>query len=80
MSNITLYEFNGLPEQEKHQMLHSRGTFLDVIEGVELKFVLYGLEKFYVELTYNSSSNSIVSLSTFKQGEKLDKFLDRFQI
>ena len=80
MQKITLYEFNQLPEQEQHAMLHSKGTFLEVIERGETKNVLYGLERFYVELEYNIKSNSITSLTTFKRGKKLDKYLDQYEL
>ena len=80
MPNITLYEFNQLPQQEQHSLVYSEGTFLDVIEIDEIKHVLYGLECFYVELQYHIPTNSIKALTTFIRGIKLDKYLDRFEI
>ena len=80
MPNMTLYEFNQLPEQEKHQLVHSEATFLEVIEEGEKRYALYGFEKFYIELTYDVSSNKITSLTTFKKGKLLDKYLERYEL
>lgn len=80
MANITLYEFNMLPQQEQHRLVHTVGTFLEVLEVEDFKNVLYGLEDFYVELKYDVESNSIKSLRTFKRGDALDRYLDKYQL
>jgi len=80
MPNITLYEFNLLPKEDQHSLVHSKGTFLEVKEIDEVKYVLYGLQQFYVELEYNIPSNSITALTTFMRGIKLDKYLDSYDI
>ncbi len=80
MQSIKLYEFNLLPPQEQHEIVHSKATFLDVVEDGNLKYALYGLEKFYIELLYDVPSNRIIKLKTFKRGQLLDKYLDRFQL
>ncbi len=80
MPPITLYEFNQLPEQEKHYSVHSAGTFLEVVEVEKFKYVLYGLEDFYVELKYQVDTNFILSLRTFKRGVALDKYLDLYEL
>ena len=80
MQKITLYEFNLLPPQEQHEIVHSKATFLEVLDWGSKKYVLYGLEQFYIELEYDVPSNKIISLRTFKRGKLLDKFLDKFQL
>mgnify|MGYP006896882722 CR=1 FL=1 len=80
MSSITLYEFNQLPEQQQHVIVHAQATFLDVFEDGNVKYLLYGLEKFYVELAYDVPSNRITKFKTFKRGPLLDKYLDRYEL
>ena len=80
MQRITLYEFKMLPDQEQHVLVHTEGTFLEVIQKDSSRFVLFGLDKFYVELVYDVPSNSIKSLKTFKRGEELDKYLDLYNL
>ena len=67
MQNITLYEFNLLPHQEQHAIVHAQATFLDVLEVGNVRLALYGLEKFYIELVYVVPSNKITQLKTFKR-------------
>ena len=80
MFRITLYEFNQLSEQEQHAMIHSRATFLEVIEEGNNRYALYGLESFFVELKYHTPSDSIKELKTFKRGRALDKYLENYKI
>ena len=80
MNRLTLYDFKRLPEQKQHAVVHTKGVFLDVIESGNSRHVLFGVEKFFVELKYDVPSNSIQSLKTFKRGSELDKYLARYEL
>ena len=75
---MTLYEFNTLTFEDKQATVWELGAFIQNIpvekESVE-DLSLYGIDKFYVELTYNWDTNKIVAVHAFKIGQYLDKYL-----
>ncbi|ALM21009.1 hypothetical protein AAT17_07120 [Nonlabens sp. MIC269] len=72
---MTLYEFNQLNQQKQYdEVLNKSGIYLDnYINGIH-RFNLYAIDRFFVELEYNSKENKIVNLIAFKQGKTLDKY------
>lgn len=72
---MTLYEFNILEQHEQHEIvLNGLGIYLDnFISGIK-RYNLYAVDKFFVEIEYDSTKNKIVGLSSFKTGELLDKY------
>lgn len=71
---LTLYEFRRLPEQEQYKITFNYGTFIDYLERKNKKLVLYAVDLFFVELEYNTTTNKILKLTTFKTGKKLFKY------
>ncbi|MFD0963238.1 hypothetical protein ACFQ1O_04360 [Pseudofulvibacter geojedonensis] len=71
---MTLYEFNLLNESDQCQTVWDNGTYLDVVTQDGIKMVLYAIDKFFVEVHYDSESNKIVGLKSFKHGQILDKY------
>jgi len=47
---MTLYQFNALDENEKHQLVWDEGVLLGCSEDSDFKYLLYQIESFYVEL------------------------------
>ena len=71
---MTLYEFNLLNLNERMDTVNQCGKFLDNhITEIE-KCNLYAIDMFFVEVVYNSESNSITEIRSFKTGELLDKY------
>lgn len=72
---MTLYEFNILEQQEQYEtVLNGLGVYLDnFISGVK-RYNLYAIDKFFVEVEYNTTKNKIVGLTAFKTGNKLDRY------
>lgn len=73
---IELYEFNRLPINERANYLWANGTFIMNVKQTEHSFNLYTLNSYYVEVKLLNSNNEIVEIVPFKQGERLNKYLD----
>lgn len=71
---MTLYEFKLLPEQEQYRKLFNEGEFITYRLGPNARFALYALEKFFVEVEYDSKSNKIVKNVSFVNGQKLELY------
>ncbi len=41
---------------------------------------LYSINKFYVELVYNTSTNKIIDVNSFKEGKGFEKYFPNIDI
>lgn len=71
---MTLYEFKLLPEEEQYRILFNEGDFITYKLETNSIFALYALDRFFVEVEYNTKSNRIVKVVSFVMGEKLDLY------
>ena len=71
---MTLYEFNLLEENDKYQTTWDLGTHIDTVVDKEKRINLYAIDKFFVEVHYDSDSNKIVDIKSFIHGHNLDKY------
>ena len=62
---ISYYDFKNLPQQSQHELVIVEGKVIGETHKNELKFVLYELSSFSVEIVY-TANNKIASLSTFQ--------------
>lgn len=67
---LSFYEFTQLPEEKQYEIVFSSGEFVDSSVKGEVKFVLYKLYSFFVEVAYNSYDNKIMNMSTFMNSQK----------
>jgi len=66
MSALTsFYEFTQLDEEKQYDLAFKNGAFLGASEKRSKKFVLYKLNNFFVEITYDIETNRIISLKAF---------------
>jgi hypothetical protein len=80
MNKMKLYEFLRLSEVEQYDAVWSFGVHVDThIEG-NVAINLYSINDFYCEVYYDMKTNKILYKQTFKQGERLDKYLDKIKI
>jgi hypothetical protein len=47
---MTLYEYKMLSEDDQWDTVFSKGKFLDMVMDGNSKFVLYAIDKFFVEV------------------------------
>jgi len=71
---MTLYEFKLLSEENQFKTIWNMGVHLDSIKTSSENIVLYALDKFFVEVYYDASTNSITECMSFIEGERLNKY------
>jgi hypothetical protein len=71
---MTLYQFNILGLNESMEAVNQHGTFLDNHVSKTERCNLYAIDRFFVELVYNSEHNTITKIRSFKTGYLLDKY------
>lgn len=64
--SISYYEFKNLPDHLQHKLVIAEGKVINVTYRDQLKYVLYELSNFSVEIVYNSFNDRIESLSAFQ--------------
>lgn len=75
---MTLYEYKMLLEDEQYDIVFSQGKFLDIVIEGTTKYVLYAIDKFFVEVVYDATHNVITEVRSFKYGQSLDKYAPKF--
>ncbi len=63
---ISYYDFNNLPKESQYELVMAEGKLINEIFKNELKFVLYEVSSFSVEIVFNRTNNKIASLSVFQ--------------
>lgn len=71
---MTLYEFNVLDLNNRMEAVNQYGKYLDNHISQTERCNLYSIDKFFVEVVYDSKSNSIVKINSFITGYLLDKY------
>jgi hypothetical protein len=77
---MKLYEFLRLSEVEQYNTVWSLGVHVDTHIKDNIAINLYSISDFYCEVFYDMKTNKILYKQTFKQGERLDKYLDKIKI
>jgi hypothetical protein len=80
MNKMKIYEFLRLSEVERYNTLWSVGVHVDTyIEG-NIAINLYVVYDFYCEVYYDMKTNKVLYKHSFKQGARLDKYLDKIKL
>jgi hypothetical protein len=77
---MKLYEFLGLSDIEQYDAVWFLGVHVDTHISDNIATNLYVVNDFYCEVYYDMKTNIIFYKQTFKQGERLDKYLDKIKI
>ncbi len=77
---MNLYDFTRLSEEEQFNTTWDIGVMVDqfIKDGIAIN--LYAINEFFVEVYYDQSNNKILYKKHFKQGELLDKYLNRINL
>lgn len=57
---MTLYEYRMLSEDDQWDAVFSIGKFLDIFIEGNSKYVLYAIDKFFVEVEWNIENDNII--------------------
>ena len=71
---MTLYECNILELNEPMEAVSQYGVYLDNYVTKDIRINCYAIDKFFVEVVYNSEYNTITEVRPFKYGDSLDKY------
>ena len=71
---MTLYEYKMLSQDDQWDAVFSIGKFLDIFIEGNSKYVLYAIDKFFVEVEWNIENDNIIGKGEFKCGETLDNY------
>jgi hypothetical protein len=75
---MTLYGFNILELNERMEAVNQFGTFLDIYISKDIHINCYAIDKFFVEVVYDSEHNTITEVRPFKYGHSLDMYSAKF--
>ena len=70
----TLEQYNNLESDEQHNLVFTKGYFVDYYIKEEKRYSLYSLFNFFVEVEYSLLIFKILSLETFEEGRLLDTY------
>ena len=77
---MKLYEFCRLTEVEQYNVVWNIGTLVDQYFKDNIVINLYAINEFFVEVYYDRASNKILYKKHFKQGELLEKYLNKIKL
>ena len=77
---MKLYEFSRLIEEEQYNTVWDIGTLVDQYFKESVVINLYAINEFFVEVYYDNDNNKILYKKHFKQGELLDKYLNKIKL
>jgi len=77
---MKLLEFLQLSDEEQYIATWKKGANVDLYLKGNIAIELYAVNNFYVEIYYERYTTERLYKKTFKQGELLDKYLDRIHL
>jgi hypothetical protein len=77
---MSLYQFILLDEMEQAEILWEHGVMIANREEEETKYILYQLDKFYIEVQYHKEQNLLKGLTPFENMNRLSPYLDKINI
>lgn len=75
-SILTLYQFKRLKESDQYVTVWKNGILLDARFDNHLRFLLYQIDSFYVEIKYNCETNELEGLKGFISIRRLIAYLN----
>lgn len=69
-----IYEFNVLSDHNKYDTVFTRGHYVDTVSENNIKYVLYSVSYFWVEVRYHSPTNKIIGIASFVSGTSLNRY------
>ena len=63
-----------LSEDEQYDTVFAKGRFIDIVIESNTKYVLYAIDRFFVEVIWDEEKDEIMGKGVFKEGISLDKY------
>lgn len=71
--SITYYDFKNLSKESQYKLVRAEGIVINETYKDKLKFVLYKVSSFSVEIVYNVTSEKIEGLNVFQNNGTYEK-------
>ncbi|MDR4951255.1 hypothetical protein REB14_03525 [Chryseobacterium sp. ES2] len=71
--SITYYDFKNLSKESQHRLVSAEGVVISETYKDKLKFVLYKVSSFSVEIVYNVTNEKIEGLNVFQNSGTYEK-------
>lgn len=69
-----IYDFRNKTTHEQYDIIFTQGQFIDTVTSNDIKYALYAVSMFWVEVEYHAPSNKILKCTPFVSGDKLNKY------
>lgn len=69
-----IYKFNMLSDHDKYDTVFTKGQFVDSVSEEKVKYGLYSISYFWVEVSYHPETNKIIGLNSFVEGASLNRY------
>ncbi|PBQ31053.1 hypothetical protein CNR22_04475 [Sphingobacteriaceae bacterium] len=76
----TIHEYNTMALRQKASILENDAIFLDHDLSVGIIHTLFSYHNYFIEVVVEYESNELIEIIAFENGERLDKYLDQFQL
>ncbi len=77
---MVLQQFVALPENSQKDILRTKAAYLASRKKGELLYFLYGLEDFYVEVSFHCRTNKTGLIRCFQSMRLLDAYLAHMRV
>ncbi|MCJ8154069.1 hypothetical protein MKJ01_09890 [Chryseobacterium sp. SSA4.19] len=64
--NITYYDFKNMPDNEQRSLVMNEGRVMNERTINTIKYVLYEVSQFTVEMIYNTMNNKVEGINVFQ--------------
>ncbi|SHG08749.1 hypothetical protein SAMN02787073_3511 [Chryseobacterium vrystaatense] len=71
--SITYYDFKNLSKESQYKLVSAEGVVISETHKNKLKFILYKLSSFSVEIVYNVSNEKMEGLNVFQNNAAYEK-------
>ncbi|MEP6262524.1 MAG: hypothetical protein ABJ092_13165 [Gillisia sp.] len=76
---VTLNEFLALSREKQFDAIFSIGDYLETRPQENSQVILYAVDRFFVELYFDSKINKINQINAFDSGIVLDKYSNNLE-
>ncbi|MCK0162071.1 hypothetical protein [Allomuricauda sp. F6463D] len=71
-----IYDYMALCKDKQWEILWEDGIFLTSYKSIDCWFILYAIDKFFVELELCPLKGTILGMGVFVHGKKMDKYIN----
>jgi hypothetical protein len=78
--DMTIQHFNALNQQHQQKTLLSSGVYIADRNTEDYQALLFELNGFFVEVTYNNQEDEILKVTSFESTDELEPYLEDIKL